>query len=202
MGLAWRVSCASPPARVRARALRRAGVLRLAVAWREWGASPPAHVRGRAVRRVGVWRIAVAWRVSCASPPAERGPPPALPAAARRTAAMTIAALLAALAGLCAAAAIVEFAGAPRPGKRVRTQKPRGGHLGGMTILLARLARRPGARAAPPDIDAKIAAAGAPLGLTAPDVMALKGAGALIGGLLALPLVTALPGRLGLVALL
>jgi tight adherence protein C len=71
-----------------------------------------------------------------------------------------------------------------------------------MTILLARLARRHGARAAPPDIDAKIAAAGAPLGLTAPDVMALKGAGALIGGLLALPLVTALPGRLGIVALL
>ena len=115
---------------------------------------------------------------------------------------MTIAVLLAALAGLCAGAAIVEFAGAPRPEGRVRAQKPRGGHLGGMTVLLARLARRPGARSAPPDLRAKIAAAGAPLGLTAADVMALKGAGALIGGLLALPLVTALPGRLGIVALM
>jgi len=115
---------------------------------------------------------------------------------------MTIAALLAALAGVCAAAAIVECAGAPRPAGRVRAHKPRRGHLGGMAVLLARLARRAGARSAPPDLRARIVAAGAPLGLTAPDVMALKGAGALIGGLLALPLVTGLPGRLGVLALL
>jgi len=115
---------------------------------------------------------------------------------------MTNAVVLAAIAGVCAAAAIVEFAGAPGPARRPRGQRPGTGRLGGMTVLLARIARPAGARAAPPDLRAKIAAAGEPLGLDARDVMALKGAGALIGGLLALPMVTALPGRLGIVALL
>ncbi len=137
---------------------------------------------------------------------------------------MTIAVLLAALAGALAAAAIVELAAAPRPargrgqqradlpgggapepargrGKR-RADLPGGGHLGAMTVLLARIARRAGARAGPADLQARIAAAGQPLGLEASDVMALKAAGALIGLLLAVPLVTALPGRLGIVALL
>jgi tight adherence protein C len=115
---------------------------------------------------------------------------------------VTIAVLLAALAGVCVAAAIGELAGAPRAGSRTRASRARGGHLGAMTVLLARIARRAGVRAAPSDLQARIAAAGAPLGLGASDVMALKGAGALIGGLVAIPLVTALPGRLGLVALL
>jgi len=115
---------------------------------------------------------------------------------------MTIAVLFAAIAGLCAAAAIVEFAGAPRPARRPHGQSSAGGRLGGMTVLLARIARPAAARAAPHDMRSKISAAGAPLGLDARDVMALKGAGALIGVLLALPLVTALPGRLGIVALL
>ena len=116
-------------------------------------------------------------------------------------AAMT--AVLAALAGVLAAAAIVELVAAPRPAAPSARRAQPGGHLGGMTILLARIARatRAPARAAPADLQARIAAAGVPLGLTAPDVMALKGATALIGLLLAFPLATALPGRLGLVAL-
>ena len=73
-----------------------------------------------------------------------------------------------------------------------------------MTVLLARIARRAGrGRAAGRRTSqARIAAAGTPLGLGPADVAALKAAGALIGALLALPVATALPGRLWIVALL
>ncbi len=70
-----------------------------------------------------------------------------------------------------------------------------------MAVLLARLARRLRMRAPSADLQARIVAAGSPLGLTAPDVMALKAVGALIGALLAVPLLGALPGRLGLAVL-
>lgn len=115
-------------------------------------------------------------------------------------------ALLAGCAGILAAAAIVDLLAAPRPAPRQRRAPTApGGRLGAMTILLARISQRIGARparAVPADLRARIAAAGAPLDLTAQDVMALKAVAALIGLLLAVPLVTALPGRLGLVALL
>jgi tight adherence protein C len=71
-----------------------------------------------------------------------------------------------------------------------------------MTVLLARLARRAGLRAAPGDLEARIAAAGEPLGLAVGDVIALKGAGALGLALFAVPVAGALPGRLGIAALL
>ena len=71
-----------------------------------------------------------------------------------------------------------------------------------MTVLLARLARRAGLRAAPRDLEARIAAAGAPLGLGVGDVVALKGATAAGALLLAFPLSGLLPGRLAVVALL
>ncbi len=140
---------------------------------------------------------------------------------------MSVAALLAACAGACAAAAIAEWLGAPR---RVRAStRPRPGagadgrsraagmtdapprpgagadsrsHIAGMTVLAARLARRAGVRAAPGDLEARIAAAGAPLGLAVGDVVALKGAAALGALLAAFPLAGALPGRLGLATLL
>jgi tight adherence protein C len=105
---------------------------------------------------------------------------------------MTIAVPLAAVAGICAAMAIAELAAVPRGGR------PRGGHVGAMTIVLARIARRAGLRADHRDLRARVAAAGSPLGLTAADVVALEGAGALAGLLLALALATALPGRLAI----
>ena len=114
---------------------------------------------------------------------------------------MTLAVALAATAGTLAAAAIVDLVGAPRSVRR-GDRRARGGHLGAMTVLLARLARRGRARAGSAELEARIAAAGAPLGLSAADVVALKAAVALIGLLGALPLAAALPGRLGLAALL
>ena len=109
---------------------------------------------------------------------------------------MTLAVALAATAGICAAAAIVELATLARAGRR------RGARLGGMTLRLARIARRAGVRGDRRDLRARLAAAGAPLGLSVADVVALERAGALAGLLLALPLATALPGRLGTVLVL
>lgn len=122
---------------------------------------------------------------------------------------MSIAVLLGAAAGACAAAAIVEWLGACRqPRSRSARDRASGGggtllsHLGAMTVLLARIARRAGMRAAPGDLEARIAAAGAPLGLVVGDVVALKGAAALGLTLLVLPVAGELPGRLGIAALL
>jgi len=108
-----------------------------------------------------------------------------------------VTALLAGLGGICAAAAIVELLAAPRPAAPAR-----GARLGAVTMLLARAARRAGVRAPPADLRARLAAAGTPLELSPADVMALKAAGALGGLLLAVALIGALPGRLGLAALL
>ena len=111
--------------------------------------------------------------------------------------------LLAAGAGVCAAAAIAQWLAAPRapraPPARERTTLS---HVGGMTVLVARLARRAGMRAAPRDLEARIAAAGTPLGLDVADVVALKGAAALGGPLAVFTFAGALPGRLGVAALL
>ena len=119
---------------------------------------------------------------------------------------MTLAVALAGLAGVLAAASVVELVQAPRaPGRRNRRRDlPGGGHLGAMTVLLAHIARRRGpgrGRRGPSDLAARIAAAGTPLGLGPADVVALKAAGALIGALAALPCATALPGRLWIAAL-
>lgn len=115
---------------------------------------------------------------------------------------MSAALLLAVAAAVCAAAALAEWAcAAPRARPRARAGAGRS-HLAGMTVLLARLARRAGVRVAPRDLEARIAAAGAPLGLGVGDVVALKGAGALGALLLAVPPASALPGRLGIATLL
>jgi tight adherence protein C len=66
--------------------------------------------------------------------------------------------------------------------------------------LLARLGRSLGVGAPPPELEARLVAAGRPLGLRAGDLMAAKGGAATLGLLLALPLGTSLPGRLGLLA--
>jgi tight adherence protein C len=67
-------------------------------------------------------------------------------------------------------------------------------------VLLARLGHRFGAPAAPRDLDARLAAAGRPLGLRAGDVIAAKGGAGVLGLALGLPLGSLLPGRLGLLA--
>lgn len=114
---------------------------------------------------------------------------------------MSPALLLAVAAAVSAAAAITDLLTAPGP-SRARPAAPRIGHLAGMAVLLARIARRAGVRAAPRDLDARLAAAGAPLTLGAGDVVALKGAAAVGALLCAFTLHGLLPGRLGLVALL
>ena len=110
---------------------------------------------------------------------------------ADRRALVSIAVLLAAAAGACAAAAIVEWLVVPRRraprAARAAAPRARRSRSAAMTVLLARLARRAGVRAAPGDLEARIAAAGAPLGLAVGDVIALKGAAALGLALVALP---------------
>ncbi|HEV7460447.1 MAG TPA: type II secretion system F family protein [Solirubrobacteraceae bacterium] len=113
---------------------------------------------------------------------------------------MTAAAVLAAGAGALVAVALVDVAAAlaarrARPARAVGTRR-----RPVVVAALVRLGRRLGSPAAPADLDARIEAAGRPLGLDARDVMAAKGAGglaALFGGA---PLAAALPGRLPLVA--
>jgi len=116
------------------------------------------------------------------------------------------AALLAAAGGACAAAVIAELVAMPRDARLRRSARRRRasgpGRLTALTALLIRLGHRAGSPAAPAALQARLAAAGAPPGMSASDVMALKGAAALTGLLAALPLVTELPGRLGFAMLL
>jgi tight adherence protein C len=106
---------------------------------------------------------------------------------------MTPALLLAAAAGVLAATAIVELAAAGRP-RRVALPVA-------LVSVLARMGRRLGAPRAPRDLATRVAAAGAPLGLDVADVMAVKGASALVALLAGSPVATALPGRLPVVGL-
>jgi tight adherence protein C len=74
----------------------------------------------------------------------------------------------------------------------------RGGAWAAGLALLARVGRRVGAPAASRDVDARLAAAGRPLGLRASDLMAARGGAGALGLALALPLGSLMPGRLGL----
>ena len=103
-------------------------------------------------------------------------------------------ALLAALAGVAAAAAVFELVEShePRAGTRRRAR---------VAGLLAALGRRTGLRLAPGDIAARLAAAGAPPGFGVADVLAVKAGAAVAGALVAVPLAATAPGRLGLALL-
>src|SRR3954451_753619 len=105
---------------------------------------------------------------------------------------MSVAALLALAAGACAAWAVVELASAP-------ARPPRG--RGAMVGWLAALRRRVGAARPAADLAERIDAAGAPFGLSAADVVAIKGGGAVVAPLAALPLALATPGRLAVIFL-
>jgi tight adherence protein C len=110
---------------------------------------------------------------------------------------MTAAVLLAALAGVLAAAALVDaVAAGARAGGAARRSPGRR-----LAEVLAAAGRRAGAPAAPGDLGARLDAAGRPGGASVEDVMALKAGAALAALLAAVPLAPALPGRLG-VALL
>jgi tight adherence protein C len=111
-------------------------------------------------------------------------------------------------AGGVAAAALMELAAARREAAaRDRNREPRPSRerarpaAAGFLLALAGLGRRIGGPAAPPDLATRLEAAGSPLGLTPPDVMAIKAGAALVGLLLALGPAQALPGRLGVVML-
>ncbi|HEY3018979.1 MAG TPA: type II secretion system F family protein, partial [Solirubrobacteraceae bacterium] len=123
---------------------------------------------------------------------------------------MTRAAACALLAGIAGAFAVADLAAgrAPRARRPTNARTARGERPGSaeprlrrLMTVLAGLGRRLGAAGAPGDLAALVAAAGTPLGLAPADVMAVKGAGALVGGLAGLPLAAAAPGRLGIVAL-
>jgi tight adherence protein C len=100
--------------------------------------------------------------------------------------------MLAGAASALAVTAVVQLA------PQRRRAGGRGSAWSATLVLLARFGRRVGAPAAPRDLDARLAAAGRPLGLRAADLMAAKGGGGALGLALALPLGSALPGRLGL----
>jgi tight adherence protein C len=108
---------------------------------------------------------------------------------------VSLAPLFAALAGGCAAAGLVELAGAAAARGRVR--RARGARA---VAALARLGRRLGAPLPAGDLAARIEAAGRPLGLDVADVTAVKGGTAVVALLAGAPLAAALPGRLPLVA--
>jgi tight adherence protein C len=108
---------------------------------------------------------------------------------------VSLAPLLAALAGLCAAAGLVEAAGATGSPRLVRPA--RGVRAVG---ALARLGRRLGAPLPSGDLAARLEAAGRPLGLDVSDVTAVKGGAAVVVLLAGAPLAASLPGRLPVLA--
>ena len=101
-----------------------------------------------------------------------------------------IAVVAAGLAAPAALLALVDLLTAPR--------RPR---AGGLLRALAGLGRRLGVAPAPEDLERRLAAAGAPGALRPADVMAIKTAAALVALLGAAGPATALPGRLGPVAI-
>ncbi len=104
---------------------------------------------------------------------------------------MSLAVALAALAGAAAACGLVDVATAPR---RRRAGPER------LVRVLVAFGRRVGAPVPAGDLNARLDAAGRPLGLAAGDVTALKGAGAVVALIAGAPLAGALPGRLPLLA--
>jgi tight adherence protein C len=118
--------------------------------------------------------------------------------------------ICAVVAGVLAARAIVDVAegvrrAAPATDDGDHERVPSGYAANGLGAAavraLARIGRRIGRPAAPSDLKSRLDAAGSPLGLTATDVMAVKAGATLVGFLLALGAVGALPGRLGLLML-
>jgi tight adherence protein C len=92
---------------------------------------------------------------------------------------------------------VVELATARREQLRTASRSKPGALL---IAALVRIGRRAGVPAAPGDVAARLAAAGAPRSLGLGDVMAIKGAAALVALVAGTPVAAALPGRLPLFA--
>jgi tight adherence protein C len=107
---------------------------------------------------------------------------------------MTPATVLAGLAGVAAAAGLVDLASAERTARRRRGERA--------VRALAAFGRRVGAPVPSQDLDARLDAAGRPLGLEPQDVTATKGGAAVVALIAGAPLAGALPGRLPLIAAL
>lgn len=110
---------------------------------------------------------------------------------------MTPALLLAVAAACCAAAAILDLAELLAARRATAPPPPRRP----LAALLGRLGRGLGAPRAPADLQARIAAAGLDERHGPADVMAVKGGAAVVGLVVALSLLTAAPGRTGVVLL-
>jgi tight adherence protein C len=106
--------------------------------------------------------------------------------------------LLAALAGVAAAAGIVDLAG--DRARRAARSSPDRRRRAALRTLHA-LGRRLGAPVPPRDLAARLRAAGTPAALSVADLMAIKAGGALAGALAGLSLASLAPGRLGPVVL-
>lgn len=106
---------------------------------------------------------------------------------------------LAALAGVAAAAGMVDLAVARAAGARARGAARRSRFLR-LARALVGLGRGIGAPAPSRSLAARLAAAGSPLGLGVGDFAALKAAGGTLALVLGAPLAASLPGRLPLVA--
>jgi tight adherence protein C len=104
--------------------------------------------------------------------------------------------VLAALAGGLLAVALAELAATRGP--RARAGRGRGRAV---ARALGTLGRRAGLRLQPGDVEARLAAAGAPPGIGVADVLAVKAGGAVAGLFVALPFAAAAPGRLAPVLL-
>jgi tight adherence protein C len=127
----------------------------------------------------------------------------------------TPAVLLAAMAGICAGAAVAEWAagasasraGSPGGRRRGGAASPRGvvrrrrWIAARLARLLAGAGRRTGAPPAPRDLGARLEAAGTPRWLRPQDVMALKAGAALVALLACAPSAVVLPARLATVLL-
>jgi tight adherence protein C len=116
------------------------------------------------------------------------------------------AAISALAAGAAAAGALVDASDVLRRTPRAEGAagvEPRGVLRAAPVLrLLARLGRRVGRPAAPADLQTRLDAAGTPLRMTPADVMAVKAGAALVGFLLALGPLGALPGRLGILVVI
>jgi tight adherence protein C len=111
---------------------------------------------------------------------------------------MTLAVLLAGLAGALAAVGLADLASVVAAARAAATGSGRAARWGS---VLARLGRRVGVPAPPRDLGARLAAAGLPATVGTADAMAAKAGGGVVAALALAPVAGALPTRLALVLL-